>query len=134
MIKAVIRIVGMLIALGGAAAGWFGVETTDEIRGLENEITVQTAAIARAKGNAPKAKAKITECEQEIEAKRTQRNFRWGVAVGALIVGLGMAIGPSVERRKPRAARPAPEKDQAAAAAAPAATPAPQPSQETPGL
>ena len=42
----------------------------------------------------------IAQAKEDIAAKETQRNVYFGVAVGALLVGLGLALAPL--SRKPR--------------------------------
>jgi hypothetical protein len=114
MFKMLLRIAGLLIVAGAVAAAWFGYETLDEIGGLEAEIAKQESqkAFSKSKAGKEEAQEKITECEQGIEKKTTDRNVWFGAAFGALVVGLVMALLPSSRKRKARAAAPAPAQTQ----------------------
>jgi hypothetical protein len=109
MIKLLLRIAGVLIAVGGVAAAWMGLERVEDIRKLDSEIYVQLSQGAfGGPRNKEKADKKIEETKEKIETTTTQRNIWLGAAAVALIVGLGMALLPSSRKRKVRAARSTP--------------------------
>src|SRR5438309_104965 len=95
MIKTVILtlalVVGLLAAAGGLYAVWAASGVMEDIQGLENEIYKQRAENARTRAG-EEGEKKIADSQQQIEKKTIVRNTWFGVAAGALIIGLPMAL------------------------------------------
>jgi hypothetical protein len=136
MITTLLRVVGLLIAVGGLAAGWMGFVAVDEIKGLEGNRDVAITHKGRS-GTKEAGEKKIADAEQAVEKKKTERNLWFGAGAGGLVVGLVLALLPSSGKRKVPAAAPAPAPNPEApgggGASAGAAEPAPAPKQDAPG-
>ena len=98
MIKTLVLIVGLLITVGAVAAAWFGVGAMDDMTKLDNEIYVQQAYNAHTHAGEA-GEQKIADIEHQIEAKQNERNIWFGAAIGAMAVGLAMAL-LSLPRKK----------------------------------
>jgi hypothetical protein len=118
VIKILLRIVGLLVVVGAVAAVWYGFEKADQARGLEQSIYAQRSLNVRRSGEAKEAGLKkITEFEQGIEAKKTERTIWFGVAAVAFFAGLGLAMLPSSRKRKASVTEPSPAQSQDAPSA-----------------
>jgi hypothetical protein len=112
MIKVLLRVVGVLLAVGGVAAGWFGYATLDEVQGLEQNIYVERSQMAYGKSEARKEKGEksIEGWQGEIEGKKTASYIWFGGAAVALVAGVSMVLLPSSrKKRKAAVAEPAPD-------------------------
>jgi hypothetical protein len=101
VVKTLIRVIGLLLAVGGLFAVWLGFEAHDDIRKWENEIIKQESenmSPRRLPGD--EGKQKIVASQQQIEKKTMERNLWFGAAVGALIVGGVLVLLPSSGKRK----------------------------------
>jgi hypothetical protein len=124
VIKILLQLVGLLIVVGGVGAVWFGFERIDEARGLEQNITAQRSQNVRRSAEAKEeGLKKIAEFEQGIEAKKMERNLWFGVALVALVAGLGFVLGPSSRKRKTSAVAPTPAPSQIEEAPGPLGSP-----------
>ncbi|MFL5242272.1 MAG: hypothetical protein ACJ8FY_09205 [Gemmataceae bacterium] len=110
MVKILLRIFGMAAVVGGGVAAWYGLESADDVRRLEQSIYVQRSQNAYSRSPAAKetGQAKIEEFERGIEKKKTEKNIWFGVAVVALIIGVGIVVLPSSRKRKASVTDPAP--------------------------
>jgi hypothetical protein len=98
MIKTLVLFVGLLIAVGAIAAAWMGLEVMDYMTKLDNEIYVQKAYNDHIHAGEAGEK-KIADIEHQIESKKNERNIWFGAAIGAMAVGLAMAL-LSLPRKK----------------------------------
>jgi hypothetical protein len=98
MIKAMVLIAGLLIVAGAVAAAWIGLGLMDDMTKLDNEIYVQQAYNSHIRAGEAGEK-KIADIEHQIEAKKNERNIWFGAAIGAMAVGLAMAL-LSLPRKK----------------------------------
>ena len=111
MIRALILIFGVLIAIGGVVAAWNGVGAMDDITKLEAQIYGQkNNRAAQRAGEA--GKERIAEFERQMEEKRTERNIWIGGAIGALALGVAMAMLSLSRKRKASNATLVPAQDQ----------------------
>lgn len=102
MTKVLVRLVGVLLVIGGLAAGWMAFEAQDQVGPLEMEAYVQQAE--KAHSNSPEtAEQNIVKAEQDAKAKTTQSYILFGAAAGGLIVGIVLVLLPSVSKPKVRA-------------------------------
>lgn len=114
MMWTLVRIVGILVAAAGVAAGWVGFEAVEEIRRLENDIATQEGQVGRRISKAT-ADKRIAECRREIEEKTAKRNLWFGVGGGTLLLGLVMLLLPSGSKRKAPLVEPMPAAGEEAA-------------------
>jgi hypothetical protein len=111
VIKILLRVAGVLIALGGVAAAWVGSERHRYAEQVGQNIYVERSQMANPGAGAARKEAgekKIAEWEQEIEETKTETYLWFGGAAAALVVGVSMALLPSTRKRKVSVPKQAP--------------------------
>jgi hypothetical protein len=100
MFKVVLRLFGLLLAVGGVVALWFAFEAIDEIRGQDNNIRTLTAQMEARRISRQRGEEGVAEAEQAIMIKSSQRDRWFATAVAALVLGVGAVCMPSSARKR----------------------------------
>jgi hypothetical protein len=100
MVTMLVRLLGLLIAVGGVFVAWRGTEALDDIRRENMEIYKLESEIAANRFPKEKGERNLVASRQRIEERTTYRNIQFSIAVGALVLGLGMVFLPSSRKRR----------------------------------
>jgi len=108
MVKVLLRVVGVLVVLGGVAAAWMGAERVRDAERLDMNIYAERSQIAMP--GTPEARVQagrqnMAGWEQEIQSKKVESYVWFGAAVVALVAGVLMVLLPSTGKRKVAAGR-----------------------------
>jgi hypothetical protein len=99
MIRALLRVVGLLLALVGVYLAWRAFDANDNARKWENESMKRASERIRSKGRVDTG---VGAADDKSEEMKKERNM-WGAgAGGAFIVGLVLVLLPSSRKRKRR--------------------------------
>lgn len=98
MIRALLLIVGLLVAGAAVYPTWQGAEANEDMHKWKNEITKLESA--KLGGKLRGGDLEIEKAQERVEDKTIVRNLWFVVAVETLILGVGLAVLPSSRKRK----------------------------------
>jgi hypothetical protein len=106
MFNLLLRVIGLLIVADALFIAYRGFEAFEHIQSWEAEIGTREAHIDHEKLSKEEGEKRLVWPRAQLEERKTYRNIQLSVAVGALILGLGLILFPS--SRKTRKAPAAP--------------------------
>jgi hypothetical protein len=108
MVNLLVRLVGLLIVVGGLFVAWRGMEAVEDMRRENMEIFKIENELSANRFPKEAGERNLAASRQRLEERTTYRNIQFTIAVGALILGLGMIFLPSSRKRKVSVAKTGP--------------------------
>lgn len=110
MLNLLLRLIGLLIVADALFIAYRGFEAFEHIQAQEAEIYTREAHIEHDKLSKEEGDKRLAGPRAQLEERKTFRNIQFSVAIGALIVGLGLILLPSSRKVKkaPVASTPRP--------------------------